>query len=123
MKTINKISVLLVQEAGLIRSDSESRYSKETMTIIGENDEKICVDDRCFTTIDKKGSGRYNMYDIIDKPSISSYNRDTVFGSMVRYTLYTNKGKRKSTIKKEIAAHINKNYGGFFKLDWSVLDL
>lgn len=110
MKKINHYRVEVTDPAnpGIIGRDK--RFEVTAFDVIGENDKYIAINDHRFTSIRKEKS---DWDTVLDKPSISLHANDTCWGTRVMYSLYTEKSKRASTIKKEIEAAIEKKYGFF----------
>lgn len=110
MKQIKHYRVEVTDPAnhGLIGGDK--KFEVTTFNVIGENDKYVAIDDYRFTSIKKEKS---DWDAALDKPSISLYANDRCWGTRVSYSLYTEKNKRASTIKKEIEAAIEKKYGFF----------
>lgn len=110
MKKINHYQVEVTDPAspGIIGRDK--KFEVTAFNVIGENDKYIAIDDYRFTSIRKEKS---DWDTCLDKPSISLFANDSCWGTRVRYSLYTEKTKRASTIKKEIEAAIEKKYGFF----------
>ena len=120
MKTINHYRVEVVDPdyAGLMGRDNTFKCS--THNVLGENDRRLVIDNFYFTSISKEKNGWDTC---LDKPAISLYANDTCYGTRVTYSLYTEKAKRASTIRKEIEAAIEKKYGFFARgFDLSFID-
>lgn len=78
--------------------------------VIAENERYVAIDDYRFTSLRKEKS----KYDIcLNQVSISLFANDSCWGNRITYSLYTEKTKRASTIRKEIEAEIAKKYGFF----------
>lgn len=110
---MNKINYYRVEvtdplNTGIIGGDK--KFEKQKFDVIGENDKYIAINDHRFTSLRKENS---EWDTCLDKPSISLYANDKCWGTRVSYSLYTEKSKRASTIKKEIEAAIEKKYGFF----------
>ena len=120
MNTLNHYHVHIILKLGLIRGKLGSTFTETKVDILAENEERYCLNTIDFMRIDKSGSGRINY--VLGKHSVYSHANDTCFGTEIKYNLYTDKVKRKSTIKKEIAKHVNDNYGHFHNIDLSFLD-
>lgn len=119
MENLYYYSVRVVLEKGII--DYSNSFSVENRKVLGENENFLCIEDEHFTTIQKKGKD-YNVYDVLNKPSISIYNKDNCFGTSIRYTVYTTTNKRPSTIRKEIQDAVHKKFGVFSgKIDLSFI--
>jgi hypothetical protein len=110
MKKINHYKVEVTDPAnpGIIGRDK--KFEVTAYDVIGENDKYIAINDYRFTSLRKEKS---DWDACLDKPSISLHANETVWGTRVTYSLYTEKTKRASTIKKEIEAAIEKKYGFF----------
>ena len=110
MKKINHYKVEVTDPAnpGIIWRDKKIEVT--AYDVIGENDKYIAINDYRFTSLRKEKS---DWDACLDKPSISLHANETVWGTRVMYSLYTEKTKRASTIKKEIEAAIEKKYGFF----------
>lgn len=110
MKKINhyRVEVTDPSNPGII--GREKKFEVMVFDVIGENNNYIAISDHRFTSIRKKNSEWDTR---LNKPSISLYANDNCFGTRVSYSLYTEKSKRASTIKKEIEAAIEKKYGFF----------
>ncbi len=103
-----RVDVTDKQRAGII--GPEQKFEVKEFNVIGENDQNLVIDDLHFTTLSqKKRSYSTNL----DDPSIHLYANDTVWGNRITYSLYTEKNKHASTIKKEIEAEVAKKYGFF----------
>ncbi len=107
ISTLYKIEVNAL-EGGIIRG--EKTYKREEIKVIGENEHALVVDDMFFTTIRKKDKD-HGFYASLNRPSISVFTADTVWGSGVRYTLYTTTKVRAETIRAQIKAAIEKKLG------------
>lgn len=110
MKTINyyRVEVTDPMNPGIL--GGERKFQTTSFNVIGENESRLVIDNEFFTTIRKEKAD----YDTcLDKPSISLHANDSCWGTRVSYTLFTEKTKRASTIKKEIEAAIEKKYGFF----------
>ena len=112
MKTINcyRVEVTDPMNGGII--GREKKFEVTPFNVIGENEQRLVIDNMRFTSI-RKGKSDYDT--CLDKPSISLYANDSCWGTRVTYTLFTEKTKRASTIKKEIEEAIQKKYGFFAK--------
>lgn len=88
----------------------EQKFEVSDFNVIAENDRYIAIDDYRFTSLRKE---KYKYDTCLNQVSISLSTSDSVWGSRIIYTLYTDKAKRASTIKKEIEAEIAKKYGFF----------
>lgn len=110
MKQINlyRVEVTDPQDGGIIGRDR--KFEAQTFNVLGENGRYIVIDDASFTSIRKS---RVDWDTCLDKPSIRMHARDKVYGTRVTYTLYTERTKRATTIKKEIEEAIKKKYGFF----------
>jgi hypothetical protein len=111
---VTKISVTIVSKPGLITKINE--YIVETIPIIADNEDLYCLGDHFFTTIAKTKKYDWSR-NTINKPSISFSTGDSVWGTSVRYTLFTFKGKKPETIKKEIREAITDKYGDLFNVN------
>jgi hypothetical protein len=112
MKKINhyRVEVTDPRNSGII--GPEKKFEAMELNVIGENEHCLAVDNAWFTTIKKK---KCDWDTCLDQPSISLHANDSCWGTRVTYSLYTEKTKRASTIKKEIEAAIEKKYGFFAK--------
>jgi hypothetical protein len=110
MKKINyyRVEVTDPLNGGIL--GGEKKFEMQEFKVIGENDKYIAIDNYAFTSIRKE---KCDWDTCLDKPSIHLSANDSVYGTRVAYTLYTQKTKRASTIKKEIEAAIEKKYGFF----------
>ena len=119
MKFINKTQVTIVFKQGIVTRKTEAR--RDSIKIIGENENFICLDDDFFTAV-AKGKAYSVTHSRIEKPSIHFYVNDSCFGTRIRYTLYTEKKTRKQTIKNQIKAAIDEKFGCLFNADLSIID-
>lgn len=110
MKKINHYRVEVTDPANAGILGSEKKFEVTSFNIIAENDKYVAIDDYRFTSLRKEKS---KWDDCLDQASISLYANDSCWGTRVSYSLYTEKAKRASTIKKEIEAAIAKKYGFF----------
>ena len=120
MKTINRYRVEVNDpvNGGII--GAEKKFERVEFKVIGENERRLVIDDPFFTSISKVKSGWDTC---LEKPAISLHANDTYGGTRVTYSLYTEKTKRASTIRKEIEAAIEKKYGFFARgFDLSFID-
>lgn len=118
---MKKYKVVICQKAGIL--NEEDSFDVDDVGILAQNDRYIVLSDSRFTKLDKKKDRTYNMNHVVDHPSISIYNNDSCYGSGVDYTLYTEKNKRTSTIKKEIKIAIQDKYGWLVNdIDFSFMD-
>jgi hypothetical protein len=110
VKKINyyRVDVTSPTDGGIMGADK--KFDRQTFSVIGENNEYLAIDDHRFTSIRKK---HCDWDTCLDKPSIGLHANDSVWGTRVTYSLYTEKTKRAGTIKKEIEAAIQKKYGFF----------
>lgn len=110
MKKINYYCVEVTDplNTGIVGGDK--KFEKQEFDVIGENNNYIAINDHRFTSLRKEKS---EWDTCLDKPSISLHANDSCWGTRVLYSLYTEKSKRASTIKKEIEAAIEKKYGFF----------
>jgi hypothetical protein len=99
----------------------EQRFTCSEFNVIAENERYIAIDDHCFTSIHKESKWQHDTR--LNKPSISLFSRDSVWGNRITYRLYADKPKRASTIKREIEAEIAKKFGFFLgKIDLSFIN-
>lgn len=110
MKKINHYRVEVTDPANPGILGGDRKFEVTAFDVIGENDKYIAINDYRFTSIRKE---KCDWDACLDKPSICLNANDSVYGTRVAYTLYTEKTKRASTIKKEIEAAIEKKYGFF----------
>lgn len=108
MKTINHYEVVIPLEKGILDFDKE--FKQEVVEILAENEYRLCLNDLRFTTVETGGS---YVGKELGKPVIQIYNKDSCFGTMIRYELYTFSKKRPTTIRKEIQAEVDKKFGIF----------
>lgn len=103
---------------GIIGPKQEFQVTE--FNVIAENDRYLAIDDYRFTSLRKEKS----KYDAcLNQVSICLYANDSVWGSRITYSLYTDKTKRASTIRKEIEAEIAKKYGFFLgKIDLAFIN-
>jgi hypothetical protein len=119
MKKINHYQVEVADPANTGIMGRDKKFEVKAFDVIGENDKYIAINDYGFTSIRKEKCD----WDVcLDKPSISLRANDNVWGTRATYSLYTEKIKLASTIKKEIEAAIEKKYGFFARgLDLSFI--
>lgn len=116
-KTIKHYYVHISDKAGIIKNADKFEVSE--LNVIAENNINIVVDDLHFTTI-KKEKSDYSI--CLGKPRIGLSHGDSVWGSRITYSLYTEKTKRTATIKAEIEKAVMSKFGFFINsLDLSVL--
>jgi hypothetical protein len=116
-KTINHYYVEITDGTGLIRG--ENKFGMKPLTVIGENNLYMVVDDYTFTTICKE---KQSYRESLDVPNISACAKDTCWGSRITYSLYTTKRKRAATIRKEIDEVVRDKFGFYLNgLDLSII--
>lgn len=110
MKKINhyRVEVTDPKSAGIIGPKQE--FAVTEFNVIAENDRYVAIDDYRFTSLRKD---KYKYDTCLEQVSIHLSANDNVWGNRITYSLYTEKTKRASTIKKEIEAEIAKKYGFF----------
>jgi len=119
MKTLHHYRIEIVTSPGMINKEVGNKYHWGQVKILGENKRRLVLDNESFTTIEKKKSKYLTS---LNSPAIGHNVDDTIWGSCLTYTLYSDKKKRKSTIKKEIAEYISKKFGAFSDVDLSFMD-
>ena len=119
MRTINKYSVRIIVKSGCLYEPLGETYDFNRVEILGENKNLLCLNDDHFTHVHKK---KESVQLCLGVPSISSNVNDNVWGTSLRYTLYTENRKRKATIAREIREYIENKYGGFGDIDLSFLE-
>lgn len=113
-----RVEVTDPRDPGII--GHEQKFEVTVFNVIAENDRYIAIDDYRFTSL-RKEKTKYDS--CLNQVSISLWANDTCWGSRITYSLYTDKVKRASTIKKEIEAEIAKKYGFFLgKIDLSFIN-
>lgn len=99
---------------------AEQKFEVTELNVIAENDKYIAIDDYRFTSLHKDSKYKYDT--CLNKVAISLFANDSCWGTRITYSLYTDKTKRASTIKREIEAEIAKKYGFFLgKIDLSFI--
>lgn len=111
--------VKMVFQAGRIEEKGNT-FTENTYSIVAENNEYVCLNDYCFTSIKKKGNR--DTETILGKKLIYSHINDRFWGTQITYTLYTDKKKRKSTIKREIKNYIDEKFSFLDNIDMSFLE-
>ena len=96
---ITHYRVKMVFQAGRV-DDKGNKFTENTHGVVAENDEYVCLDDYCFTSIKKKAGHTHDS--ALGKKVIYSHINDRFWGTQITYTLYTDKKKKRSTIKREI---------------------
>lgn len=121
MKTIKHYRVEVTDRLNPGILGAEQKFEVTELKVIAENERYIAVDDYRFTSIHKDSKYKYDT--ALNKASIGLYANDSCWGNRITYSLYTDKTKRASTIKREIEAEIAKKYGFFLgKIDLSFID-
>lgn len=99
---------------------AKQKFEVTEFKVIAENERYIAIDDYRFTSL-RKEKTKYDT--CLNQVAISLHSNDSVWGSRISYSLYTDKTKRASTIKREIEAEIAKKYGFFLgKIDLSFIN-
>lgn len=97
--------------------DKECLYKKERSitpyNVLGVNGDRFVIDDEFFTRLEIRKS---IINDALDKPKISIRTKERFFNSL-RYTLFTQKNKKWSTIRREIEAKIEQEFGALMQID------
>ncbi len=109
MTAITKLHFVEVSalKGGIIRN--EKVFKRSELDVIGENPHALVVDDIFFTTIRK--SKKDEFYTCLNRPSISVFASDRVWGSGVTYRMYSIHKVRAETIRAQIKAAIEKKIG------------
>lgn len=90
------------------RNQSKDEFINEVIDILDQNDTFIVLKDWYFTKLYKEK----NTYSTcLNKISLYARTRDTILDNGVFYTLYSDKPKTAKSIKKEIQAFIQKEFG------------
>ena len=116
---ITHYRIKMVFQAGRIENIGNT-FVENTYGIIADNDEYVCLDDYCFTSIKKKGGNACDS--TLNKKVIYSHINDRFWGTRITYSLYTDKKKRRSTIKREIQNYIDKEFAFLDNIDMSFLE-
>lgn len=116
---ITHYRVKMVFNGGKIETVGNT-FTEETYKIVAENDEYVCLDDYCFTSIKKKSG--HSIDSALNKKTIYSHINDRFWGTQITYTLYTDKKKRRSTIKRELKNYIDKEFSFLNNIDMSFLE-
>ena len=90
----------------------ERSFKAEMLSVVAENAKYLVLDNDHFTRVRKE---KYDYDTCLNKPEISLHANDSVWGNRVTYTLYATKDKRRSTIRREIEAAIERKYGFFVR--------
>lgn len=92
-------------------------FEQTVVDVALQNEKYMIIDDDYFTKI--SFANEYVCLSL-NKPSIFlSPNEDLL--ANISYTLYSDRKRRASTIRKEIDSEIKKKYGNFFKADLSII--
>lgn len=95
--------------------DGKPYFSVRQHTVIGENDKRLVIDDSVFSTIEKVKDK--NSWDtVIGVPRTHIYINDSIFGTGIRYTLYSYEKVKAKQIKETINRAI-KSKLKFFSTD------
>lgn len=120
MKTIHHHRVEIVTSPGIINKDITNKYHWGKVEVLGDNERRLVLNNESFTVIEKKKT-KYQTS--LNKPSIGHSIKDSIWGTSITYNIYSEKKKRKSTIKKEIAAYIDEKFSAFANIDLSFMDI
>jgi len=116
---ITHYRINMVFQAGRA-DDVGNTFTENAYNTVAENDEYICLDDYCFTSIKKKSG--HSGDSALNKKIIYSHINDRFWGTQITYNLYTDKKKRKSTISREIKSYIDKEFSFLDNIDMSFLE-
>jgi len=119
MNTIYEYKVRVITESGILYKVGNVFDLKE-IQILKENDDYLCLDNKEFSTLSKSKAKSY-AYPSVNIPVITHSINDDCWGTGVRYSIYTRKAIRNSTIKKQIEKYINQKFGSFISIDLSFL--
>lgn len=99
------------------------KFEVSELSLVGENDTYIAVNDSRFTTIQKEcDKERCSIYPVLNDPSVSIYNNDNCWGNRLHYILYSETTVTSASIKKRIEREIDKRFGYFTgKIDLSFI--
>jgi len=119
MDTINYYRVEIIVKKGLLYEEGNRFYS-DKIPVLAENQDRYCLNNNAFTTIDKKARDYSTS---LNKPEISSSVNDSCYrgGTGIRYTLYSDKDVTKSKIKGHIEKYIRNRFGAFFDISLDFL--
>jgi len=120
MKTLHHHRVEIVISPGMINKEIGNKYHWGKVEVLAENDSRLVLNNEAFTTIEKRKS-RYQTS--LNSPTIGHSVKDTIWGTSLTYNIYSDKKKRKSTIKKEIAEYVEEKFGAFSDIDLSFMDM
>lgn len=112
-KTIFHHRVEITDGKGIIKH--ADGYKVTTVPVATENAKQLVVEvNGRFVVVEKKRLGKHDSFSTcLGRESISINTADSVWGNRVAYTLFSDKRKRASTIKNEIAAAIQEKLGFF----------
>lgn len=102
--------VEIADSKGLLGPKNE--FVVEELEVIGENDRYMVLNDRTFTTIDKKGD-KYSIGVPLDREVIGLSANDSTWGNRISYSLHTFKKKTAASIRKAIEKEVIKRFGFF----------
>ena len=101
-------------------SFDKDEFITKTVDVLAENEMYIVLNDAYFTKLELTGDGV--CYSRVGKESICVRIHDHSLGKGVFYTLYSEKRRRPSTIKRHIEKHIANKYGWLLgELDLSII--
>jgi hypothetical protein len=104
-------------QKGIIKG--KPKFEVKEFAVLAENDECLVVDDRWFTSVRK---AKDDFYACLEKPCIGVTCADTVWGTGVRYSMYSVCRASPSTVRAQIRSAINKKVGFFMdKIDLSFI--
>jgi hypothetical protein len=119
--TIYHYSVESGDGSGII--SASKGFDVKKLSVIGENDEYMAVDDYRFSTIKKKAErGSVQIDSILNRPSISIQNNDSCWGNRIWFSLYSEEKVTAKFIRRAIEKEIEKRFGYFTgKVDLSFI--
>jgi hypothetical protein len=120
-KVIYHYEVEVMDGSGVL--SAEKRFDVIKLNVVGENDEYLAVDNRHFSTIQKKlERGDHPIYDVLGRCSISIYNADNCWGNRIWLSLFVESPVTSKFIKRAIEKEIEKRFGYFTgKVDLSFI--
>lgn len=118
-KTILHHCVEIADSTGII--GAENKFEVTPLEVLAENDRYMVVNDRTFTTLDKTGA-KYCAGQPLGEEKICTMSNDRVWGNRIQYSLYSEKRKTASAIRKAIEKEIHKRFGFFASgIDLSII--
>lgn len=111
-RTIYHHCVEITDGRGIIKC--ADGYKVSSVPVVAENEKQLVAEvSGRFVVVEKKRSNHDSFSTCLGRESIGISTADRVWGNRISYTLFSEKRKRASSIKNEIAAAIQEKLGFF----------